>query len=81
MSMHRFTHFFYLAKLWLFRNPRRVLALIGALTLFFALQIPALKVYTDFADLLPQQHPYIQLHNSIKDTFGGANVLVIGVEF
>ncbi len=81
MSMHRFTHFFYLAKLWLFRNPRRVLALIGALTLFFALQIPALKVYTDFADLLPQEHPYIQLHNSIKDTFGGANVLVIGVEF
>ena len=81
MSMHHFTHVFHLAKVWLFRHPRTVLAIIAALTIFFALRIPALKVYTDFADLLPQEHPYIQLHNSIKDTFGGANVLVIGVEF
>ncbi|MHB0766290.1 efflux RND transporter permease subunit [Stutzerimonas sp. NM35] len=81
MSLHHFTHVFYLAKVWLFRHPRTVLAIIAALTLFFALRIPLLKIYTDFADLLPQEHPYIQLHNGIKDTFGGANVLVIGVEF
>ncbi|EXF43936.1 RND family multidrug efflux transporter [Pseudomonas sp. BAY1663] len=81
MSLHHFTHVFYLAKVWLFRHPRSVLLVIVALTLLFATRIPALKIYTDFADLLPQQHPYIQLHNGIKDTFGGANVLVIGVEF
>ena len=81
MSLHHFTHVFYLAKVWLFRHPRSVLLVIAALTLLFATRIPALKIYTDFADLLPQQHPYIQLHNGIKDTFGGANVLVIGVEF
>ncbi len=39
------------------------------------------RCLTDFADLLPQQHPYIELHNSIKDSFGGANVLTVGVEF
>lgn len=81
MSLHHFTHVFYLVKVWLFRHPRTVLLVIAALTLMFATRIPALKIYTDFADLLPQQHPYIQLHNSIKDNFGGANVLVIGVEF
>ncbi|MBO6754338.1 MAG: MMPL family transporter [Spongiibacter sp.] len=79
--MHRFTHALHLLELWIFNNPRKVLTLIALLTLFFALRIPGLKIYTDFADLLPQQHPYIHLHNSIKDDFGGANVLVVGIEF
>ncbi|WP_226686174.1 efflux RND transporter permease subunit [Stutzerimonas stutzeri] len=81
MSMHHFTHVFYLVKVWLFRHPRTVLLVIAALTLLFATRIPGLKIYTDFADLLPQEHPYIQLHNGIKDTFGGANVLAVAVEF
>ena len=79
--LHRFTHFMHLLELWIFRNPRKVLSLIAILTLVFALRVPGLKIFTDFADLLPQQHPYIELHNSIKDSFGGANVLVVGVEF
>lgn len=80
-KLHRFTHVLHLLELWIFRNPRKVLAAIAILTLLFALRIPGLKIYTDFANLLPQQHPYIELHNSIKDSFGGANVLVVGVEF
>ncbi len=79
--LHPFSHKLAQAKVWLFDHPRTVLAIIAVLTLFFALRIPGLKVYTDFSDLLPQEHPYIQLHNSIKDSFGGANVLVIGVAF
>jgi predicted RND superfamily exporter protein len=35
---------------------------------------------SDFADLLPQDHPYIKLHNSIRDTFGGANIIIVAVE-
>lgn len=65
----------------IFDFPKTVLLLVTALTLFFMSQIPGLRIYTDFANLLPQEHPYIQLHNSIKDSFGGANVLVVGVEF
>ena len=80
-KLHRFTHLMHLLEVWIFNNPRKVLSLIAILTLVFALRIPGLKIFTDFADLLPQQHPYIELHNSIKDSFGGANVLVVGVEF
>ncbi|KAA0696196.1 transporter [Halopseudomonas laoshanensis] len=80
-GMHRFTHAMHSLEVWIFNNPRKVLAAIALLTLLFALRIPGLKIYTDFADLLPQQHPYIELHNSIKDSFGGANVLVVGVAF
>lgn len=80
-GLHRFTHWLHQLEMWIFNNPRKVLSLIAILTVMFALRIPGLKIYTDFADLLPQQHPYIELHNSIKDSFGGANVLVVGVEF
>jgi predicted RND superfamily exporter protein len=80
-GLHRFTHLLHRLELWTFANPRKVLSVIAILTLAFALRVPGLKIYTDFADLLPQQHPYIELHNSIKDSFGGANVLVVGVEF
>ena len=80
-GLHRFTHLLHSLELWIFNNPRKVLSVIAILTLAFALRIPGLKIYTDFADLLPQQHPYIELHNSIKDSFGGANVLTVGVEF
>lgn len=78
--MSKITHFFHNLEVSLFRHPKAVLVLIAAVTVFFALQIPALKMYSDFSDLLPQSHPYIQLHNGIKDKFGGANVIVVGIE-
>lgn len=64
-----------------FRFPRSILVIVAAITVYFALQLNGLRIHTDFADLLPQEHPYIQLHNQIKDQFGGANVLVVGVQF
>ena len=78
--MSKITHFFHSVELFVFKRPKAILAAIGLITLFFAMQIPALKMYSDFSDLLPQSHPYIQLHNSIKDKFGGANVIVVGIE-
>jgi hypothetical protein len=63
----------------LFNNRRVVLLAIGLVTAFFATQIPAVRMLSDFADLLPQEHPYIRLHNSIRDTFGGANIVVMAV--
>lgn len=64
----------------IFASPKVTMALILTVTAFFATQIPGVKMYSDFADLLPQGHPYIQLHNDIRDTFGGANGLIVGVE-
>ncbi len=78
--MSKFAHLIHGFELTLFRHPRTILVAIALATLFFAAQIPGLRMYSDFADLLPQSHPYIQLHNEIKDNFGGANVIVVGVE-
>lgn len=64
----------------LFNSRKIVLLVILAITAFFAYQIPAVRMSSDFADLLPQEHPYIQLHNSIRDTFGGANIIVLALE-
>jgi predicted RND superfamily exporter protein len=37
-------------------------------------------MYTAFADLLPKNHPYIQVHNQFWQTFGGANVVLLSVQ-
>ena len=65
---------------FLFNNRKTVLGIIFGITAWFAYHIPAVEMLSDFADLLPQDHPYIQLHNSIRDTFGGANIIVMAVE-
>ncbi|MCK5432605.1 MAG: transporter, partial [Gammaproteobacteria bacterium] len=62
-----------------FKYPIHVLTVVLLVTLFFATQIPAVRMVSDFADLLPQEHPYIQLHNDIRDTFGGANNIIVSV--
>jgi predicted RND superfamily exporter protein len=78
--MTKITHIFHNLDSYLFRHPRTYLIIIALVTIFFAFKIPGLKMYSDFADLLPQTHPYIELHNEIKDTFGGANVITVGIE-
>ncbi|MCC7411543.1 MAG: MMPL family transporter [Gammaproteobacteria bacterium] len=64
----------------LFDHRKVVLAVIFAITGWFAWHIPTVRMLSDFADLLPQEHPYIQLHNSIRDTFGGANIVILSIE-
>ncbi len=65
---------------FLFDHRKVVLAIVFLVTGWFAWHIPAVKMLSDFADLLPQEHPYIELHNSIRDTFGGANIIIMAVE-
>lgn len=62
-----------------FSSPKTVLALLLLVTLFFATKIPGVRMYSDFADLLPQEHPYIKLHNQIRDSFGGANNIILSL--
>jgi predicted RND superfamily exporter protein len=73
-------HFFHKFDDVLFARPKLFLVLIIAITVFFASRIPGVKMYSDFSDLLPQQHPYIELHNELRDTFGGANNVMVAVE-
>ncbi|MGH8523429.1 MAG: transporter, partial [Gammaproteobacteria bacterium] len=65
---------------WIFANPEKVLIGIFIVTLLFATQLSKLKIFTDFEDLLPQNHPYIQTYNRIKQEFSGANQIVMVVE-
>lgn len=77
---HSITRVLMRGETWLFANPKIVLGLIFAATALFATQLPGLRIYTDFNDLLPQNHAYIQTYNRIKENFGGANVIILAVE-
>ncbi|MCG8038349.1 MAG: MMPL family transporter, partial [Candidatus Thiodiazotropha taylori] len=79
MTIHAFSHWLKNVDNLVFRFPKIFLSVIAALTIFFAFQVPKVQMYSDFADLLPQEHEYIKLHNSIRDTFGGANNVVMAV--
>lgn len=63
----------------IFRLRVPLLGFVALITIFFAAQVPSLRVYTDFEGLLPQKNPYIKVHNEIRSLFGGANVLTVAV--
>lgn len=73
------SRFFGVIEVFVFYHPKTFLTVILLATVFFASRIPYLEMYSNFSDLLPQEHPYIQLHNDVKDTFGGANNVVMAV--
>ena len=50
---NKITHALIRAEEWIFANPKIVLGMIVTVTLLFATQLPNLRIYTDFADLLP----------------------------
>lgn len=62
-----------------FAYPKVTATIILLATAYFALQVPAVRIVSDYADLLPQEHTYIKTHNIIRDTFGGANNVIIAV--
>ncbi|NOQ86035.1 MAG: RND transporter, partial [Deltaproteobacteria bacterium] len=52
-----------------------VLTILSLISLFFVYKVKDIEVYTKFADLLPQGHEYIEVHNRIRAQFGGANTV------
>jgi uncharacterized protein len=61
-----------------FRVP--VLIVVTAITLFLGWHLRNMQVYTNFFDLYPPGHPYIQLYQQYRKMFGTANVLMIMIE-
>ena len=57
-----------------------LLIVIILLTAFFGYQASTMQVKTIFPDLLPQQHPYIDVHNEVRNVFGGANQVLVMVQ-
>jgi predicted RND superfamily exporter protein len=78
--MNKFTAQLHKIDRVIFARPAMTLGIIFDITVFFATRIPGVQIVSDFADLLPQQHPYIELHNEIRDVFGGANNVILALE-
>ncbi|MFZ3223162.1 MAG: MMPL family transporter, partial [Rugosibacter sp.] len=76
----KLTHMLHRGEDWLFANPKIVLAIVGIATAAFASQVPKLQIFSDFNDLLPQKHEYIQVYNRMKENFGGANSVIMAIE-
>ena len=64
----------------IFAHPKITATVILLVTVYFAFQVPGVRIVSDYSDLLPQEHTYIQTHNIIRDTFGGANNVIIVVK-
>jgi uncharacterized protein len=66
---------------FLLRHRRAVIAVIGVMTgVFVYFTVCRIAVLTDFFDLYPPNHPYIQVYRKYRGMFGTANVVLISVE-
>src|SRR5262244_3230316 len=54
--------------------------IVVIVTAYFAYWSFQLQLATSFGDLLPQSHPFVQIHNKYAGTFGGANNIQLMVE-
>ncbi|MFI5317692.1 MAG: hypothetical protein ACHQ6T_18460, partial [Myxococcota bacterium] len=70
--MLRFSRFF-------IRHRLINLILIGGATVFFAYNALQLQVFSQFIDLLPRNHPFIQIYEKYNRQFGSANVVVAAI--
>ena len=69
----------YLTFLLRRRVPISIVIMVG--TLFFVwFTATRLTIFTNFFDLYPPRHPYIQLYTKYRSMFGTANALVMVVE-
>jgi uncharacterized protein len=57
-----------------------IIIVLTIMTLGLAYQLGHMRVYTNFFDLYPPGHPYIQLYQKYRRMFGTANVLMMAIE-
>jgi predicted RND superfamily exporter protein len=62
------------------RNRTVLMMVIVAITAVLSFYAAKLDIRTYFDDLLPGNHPYIQVNDKYKNTFGGANKVTMMVE-
>ncbi len=65
---------------WLIKRRVLVLAVVLAITAVMGYLASRIEVKTVFSDLLPKNHPYIQVNDRFKQTFGGSNMVSIMLE-
>lgn len=65
---------------WSIANRGPVTIVVGLITLFFALCLTRLEIQTRFSDMIPHNHPYVQVHEAYKDSFAAGNRVTILVK-
>src|ERR1700733_12253830 len=65
---------------WIIRRRFLVLLVIGALTAFFGYFAYQTELVTSFGDLLPQNHPFIQIAHEYEQYFGATNTVTVMIE-
>ena len=65
---------------WLVGHGRLVVGSVLAITLAFAALAVQLRLEFRPGDLLPQGHPFMEVHNRFHENFSEANVLIVMVE-
>jgi hypothetical protein len=65
---------------FIMRFRKITLAVILGITVVFGYGITKMGFYTQFMELFPQNHPYVQIHKKFMDYFGGANVAYLVLE-
>jgi len=59
-------------SIWAVNHRSLVLGILLLVTLLFAFQIRNISIRTDPSDLLPSNHPFMNVHNKYKEQLGGS---------
>ncbi|MBI5584917.1 MAG: transporter, partial [Deltaproteobacteria bacterium] len=65
---------------FLIRYRKAVLIAMALITVFFLTQVFRIQMFTQFLDLFPQNHPYVQVHKKYAKYFGGAYQATVVLE-
>jgi len=71
-AAERFARFFARRRNWFALG-------IAVITVFFALQMRHLEIFTQYLDLLPRAHPFIHTYEAYRDIYGNANTVVAAI--
>lgn len=59
------------------RHRVKVCVVIALITVIFAACLTRLDVHTRFGDMVPRNHPYVQVYEKYQDTFAAANRVTV----
>ena len=63
-----------------FKHPRLIVAVIAAITVFFALQIPRAQLDNNNFRFIPENDPERLMMKKIDETFGSQLIILVGLE-
>ena len=65
---------------FLIKHKKMVVIAMTVITIFFLTQIFRIQMFTQFLDLFPKNHPYVQIHKIYAKYFGGAYQATVMLE-